>query len=187
MNNQIDPLALANLIITSIIAFCALYLAYAALKHAATPNVRVGMSTPKTLRCNETILFVFEFTNIGYWYAKPPAINIMVFCNFAPEFKLVELRYGSSQAYTDTDAKIGVGKMAYLKAKGLKLMYGEEAEEVHVKAITPEVEGKYRIRISAFSDNGVNIRKEFTIRCENPQAKRDKRNSGRQTESVRQG
>ncbi|MBN1920418.1 MAG: hypothetical protein JW892_04185 [Anaerolineae bacterium] len=170
MNNQIDPLALANLIITSIIAICALYLAYAALKHAATPNVRVSMSTPKTLQCNETILFVFEFTNIGYWYAKPPAINMIVFCNFAPEFKLVELRYGSSQAYADTDAKIGVGKMVYLKAKGLKLIYGQEAEEVHVKAITPAVEGEYGIRISGFSDNGVNIRKEFAIRCENPQA-----------------
>jgi hypothetical protein len=127
------------------------------------------MSNSRILECNEIVLFVFEFTNVGYWYAKPVAINVAVFCNFAPEFDLVELRYGSSQSYTDTDAKVGAGKMIYLKAKGLKLTYGEEGEEVHVKAITPKNEGEYGIRISAFSDNGVSIRKEFTIKCRKPQ------------------
>ena len=167
--SQVDPLALVNVILTSITAVCALYLSYAALKHSAKPNVRVKMLNPSDHRCVETVLFIFELTNIGYWYARPSAINTTVFCNFAPEFKLIELRYGSNQSYVDADAKVGVGKMIYLKAKGLKLTYGEEGEEVHVRAITPKHEAKYRIRISAFSDNGVSLTRMFTIRCRKPQ------------------
>jgi hypothetical protein len=174
MSNQVDPLALTNLILSGITTVCALYLAYVALKHSAKPNVRVRMLNSKILQCNETVMFVFEFTNVGYWYAKPVAINVLVFCNFAPEFELIELRYGSSQSYADTDAKVGVGKMIYLKAKGLKLTHGEEGEEVHVKVITPKNEGEYKIRITAFSDNGVSLKQEFMIKCKKPQRMLDR-------------
>jgi hypothetical protein len=123
------------------------------------------MRNSTIFECSQTILFVFEFTNAGHWYAKPTAIDVVAFCNFDPAFDLIKLRYGSVQSYTDNDVKVGVGKMIYLKAKGLKLTYGEEGEEVHVKAVSPKKEGKYRIRISAFSENGVSIKKEFTISC----------------------
>jgi hypothetical protein len=137
------------------------------------------MLSPKTFQCDEAALFVFELTNIGYWYAKPTAISVVVYCNFDPEFRLVELRYGASQSRINNDVKVGVGKMIYFRATGLKLTYGEEGEEVHVKAVTPKSEGEYRIRISAFSDNGVSIKKEFTIKCRNPQRILDHPNSER--------
>ncbi len=168
MNSHIDPLTLANLVFSSITTICALYLSYAALKHSARPNVNVKMRNSNTFECSQTILFVFEFTNVGHWYAKPTAIDVVAFCNFDPAFKLIELRYGSIQSYTDTDVKLGVGKMIYLKAEGLKLTYGEEGEEVHVEAVIPKKDGQYQIRISAFSQNGVSIKKEFTIRCRQP-------------------
>lgn len=165
MNINSDILTIINTVLTGITALCALYLAYAALKHSATPNIRIRMLNDKIFHCKQRVFFIFECTNIGYWYAKPTALNVIVFCNFAPEFELLELRYGSNQAYTDLDAKIGVGRMTYLKAKGLKLTHGEEGEAIHVKAITPEKAGKYKIRVSAYSDNGVSYRQEFIVVC----------------------
>jgi len=160
-----DYLRIADLIFTTITTMCALYLAYAALKHTAKPNVRVRILSHKHLPCNEKCLLKFAFDNIGYWYAKPTAINVTVYFNFDPNFKLIELRYGSNQTYKDRDAKIGVGKMAYLKAKGLKLTYGEEGEEVHALVRTPKKQNVYRIRISAYSENGVSLKEEFQINC----------------------
>jgi|HubBroStandDraft_5_1064220.scaffolds.fasta_scaffold329822_2 hypothetical protein len=165
MNNQSDLLALGNLVFTIITTFCALYLSYAALKHSAKPNVEVRMLKPSILACGEIGHFVFEFSNVGHWYARPTAIDVVVFCNFAHEFKLMELRYGSVQEYSDSEVRVGVGKMNFLKARGLKLTYGEEGEEIHVRAKAPHRGGEYLIRISAFSENGVSLKKEFRIRC----------------------
>lgn len=172
MNDKTDPIALANLISTIVIAFCALYLAYAALKHSAVPKVGVKLSNPSNLavRCNEKVLFVFEFTNIGHWHAKPTAINVVVFLNFDPEFKLIELRYGSTQEKLTTQVKSGVGRMKYFKAKGIMLAYGEESEDMHVITSTPQTEGEHLIRISAFSENGVSLNQEFRIRCKKASA-----------------
>ena len=165
MNNYSDIFTLVNTLLTSITAFCALYLAYVALKHSATPNIKIRMLNDNAFFCKQRVFFIFECTNIGYWYAKPTALNVTVFCNFSPGFELLELRYGSNQSYVDADAKIGVGKMHYLKAKGLKLTYGEEGEAIQVKAITPKDEGEYKIRLSAYSDNGVSYKQDFLIRC----------------------
>jgi|ERR1700693_52912 len=162
---QGDTISLANLALSAVTSLCALFLAYAALKHSAKPNVCVRVLTPTLLYCNEAVLFRFEFTNRGYWYAKPTATDVVVFCNFALEFELIELRYGSVQSYSDTDVRLGVGNMRYLKAKGLKLTFGEEGEEVHVRAVTPKSKGKYKVRISAYSQNGVSLKKEFMFKC----------------------
>jgi len=167
MNNEFNFFTLLNTILTSITTFCALYLAYVALKHSATPNIKIKMLNDNIFICKQRAFFVFECTNIGYWYAKPTAINVTVFCNFAPDFELLELRYGSNLSYVDADAKIGVGKMRYLKAKGLKLTHGEEGEAIQVKVITPKDEGDYKVRLTAYSDNGVSYKQDFLITCKN--------------------
>ncbi len=164
-NNQMDYISLANLILTFIVAVCALYLSFAALKHTARPNVEVRLINSSLLPCGKTVTFIFGFSNIGHWYAKPMAINLVAFCNFDAAFELIELRYGSTQSFVNTDIKEGVGGMNYLKAKGLKLTYGEESEQVHIKAVVPKMKGRYKIRISAYSDNGVSFMKEFAVEC----------------------
>lgn len=165
MSQNADPVAVGNLIFSLITTICALYLAYAALKHSARPNVKVAMSTATSQTCSSVVKFVFQFTNVGHWYAKPPAINVVAFCNFSPEFELLELHYGATQQISSKEVKIGVGKMKYLKAKGLKLSPGDEGEEVLVMAKNPEREGEYLIKISAYSENGMSLRKEFRICC----------------------
>lgn len=160
-----DPIAIANLIFSIITSICALYLSFAALRHSAKPKVQVKMNSAKILTCDCEQICVFDFINQGHWYARPTAIDVIVFCNFDPRFELIECLYGSTQSYSNTNVKLGVGKMKYLKAKGLKLTYGEEGEEVHVRVRTPTEPGKYLIRISAFSENGVSIKQEFKVTC----------------------
>ena len=123
------------------------------------------MLNPPAQDCSATTRFVFKFTNVGHWFAKPAAINVVVFCNFSPEFELVELRYGATQQFSNTEVRVGVGKMKYLKAKGLKLSYGDEGEEVHVAAKVPEKPGEYLVKICAYSENDLSLRTEFRIRC----------------------
>lgn len=165
MSQNTDLVALGNLIFSLITTICALYLAYAALKHSARPNVKVAMLNANSQDCATVARFVFQFTNVGHWYAKPTAINVVAFFNFSPEFELIELRYGAAQEFKSTEVRVGVGKMKYLKAKGLKLTCGDEGEEVHVTAKFPEREGDYIIKVSAFSENDVSLKKEFKARC----------------------
>lgn len=165
MINQTNFIEIINVLFSFIIGLCAFYLSYVALKHSARPKVKLKMLSPKVLHCNKITLFKFEFSNVGYWYTKPPVINLIVFCNFENYFEPLELLYGSNQSIKNNDVKIGKGTMKYLKAKGLKLIYGEEGEEVHVKVKTPKIEGKYKIRVSAYSENGASIKKTFIVTC----------------------
>jgi hypothetical protein len=165
MSNQVDLLTLISFALSTITSICAVYLAYAALKYTAKPYVRVKLLGSNTFQPNTTVDFRFQFTNIGHWYGRPTAINVIAFCNFDPRFQLIELRYGSTQTYVDSDAKAGKGNTMYLKAKGLKLTFGEEGEEVHVKAVTPRDQGDYMIRVTAYSDNGVDINETFEVVC----------------------
>jgi hypothetical protein len=165
MSHNIDLVALGNLILSLITSLCALYIAYAALTHSTRPNVKVVMLNANSQNCSTTSQFVFQFTNVGHWYAKPSAINVVAFCNFPPEFELLELRYGATQQISNKEVRVGVGKMKYLKAKGLKLSYGDEGEEVHVTAKIPEQEGEYLVKISAYAEGGMSLREEFRVRC----------------------
>ena len=60
------------------------------------------MTTPTQLTCLQEGLFVFELDNPGYWYGRPMAVNVVVYCNFAPQFELREILYGSTQETTST-------------------------------------------------------------------------------------
>lgn len=166
MSDWQDSLAVANLVFTAVTTICALYLAGAALKHGARPHINVQFLSPGPHPCDTEVVFRFGLTNVGHWYGRPMAINTTVFCNFSPQFRLLELKYGSTQAYNDLDFKTGVGGLVYLKAKGLKLTHGEEAEEIHVRAITPPVPGEFLVRISAYSENGASLMREFSTRCD---------------------
>jgi hypothetical protein len=121
MLTGVDVISVANLVLAAVTMVCTLYLSYAALKHTAKPKIAVSMRAPSRLNCGEQALFEFDFVNVGYWYASPMAINVVAYCNFDPRFELLEVRYGSDQSIINTETRIGVGGMKYMKAKGINL------------------------------------------------------------------
>lgn len=165
MPSTIDPIAIANLGLSATTALCALYLAFATLKHTARPNIGCRLRGPHRVPCSSEALFTLDFENVGYWYAKPIAVNVIAYCNFDPHFKLREIRYGSVGELSSTEVRAGVGGMNYLKAKGLVLTYGEAPESVGILAVTPAVEGQYAVLITARSENGASFSRGFNVWC----------------------
>lgn len=162
-----DPIAIANLVISTVTALCAIYIAFLALRHTAKPRIDVSLLNhmDEPLGCNTEIIFDFEVRNIGYWYASAPAINITVYCNFDPAFNLSELRYGSTQETINTHVRTGKRGLKYIRAEGLKLSRRDEAERIHVLAKTPNYPGVFGIKATAFSEEGASITREFNINC----------------------
>ncbi|OIQ73230.1 hypothetical protein GALL_451320 [mine drainage metagenome] len=163
-----DLIALVTLAFTVVTTICALFLSYTALKHTVRPNIGVQMLNDTNLVCGKKTTFIFEFTNQGYWYGSPIAVDVTVYCNFEPVFDLLEIAYGSIQEIVNTEVRIGVGRMKYLKAKGLKLSRREAGEQIHVKVMTPRLPGTYLIRISAYSENAASLVTKFNVKCEYP-------------------
>ena len=158
-----DKIALAGLFFSALTSLCAIYLAYAALRHTVRPNIEIRMKSPSRLRCSDVCKMVFEVVNIGHWYGSPMAVDVTVYCDFPLSFELLEMRYGSVQEHRNNEVKPGKGGMRYLKAKGLKLSRQDYGEEVHVFAKVPEAAGTYEIRVSAYSMNGASAATDLTL------------------------
>lgn len=165
-----DTIALISLGFTVVTTVCVLFLAYAALAQTARPNIVVRMRLPDILRCSTGSPQEFEFdvVNVGHWYGSPIAVDVTVYCNFALEFELYELRYGSVQEHVNADVKLGVGGMQYLRAKGMKVSRYEGRESILVLGTTPKAPGRYRILVTAYSANDASVSREFTLTCVNP-------------------
>lgn len=164
---KIDWLSVTTLAFTIVTGICALFIAYEALVHAAKPNVKVEMLGPSRYACDQRARLIFRFQNVGHWYAKPTAINLVAFFNFPPEFRLHGLHFGAAQEQSSTNVRPGVGGVQFLKAKGLKLTYGDEGEEAHLDVTIPVTQATYVVRVDAYSDNGVSLSNRFNIRCSN--------------------
>ena len=164
MNSEINTTDLINIGLSLITAISASYLAYAALKHSARPHAKVHLNEPKLLYAGATDLFKFSFQNAGHWYSKPMIVNMTTYINFDTNFEPFFIQYGSTQEIKDENVRIGKGKMKFLKAKGIKLSYGEDDEEIHVKAKNPSTPGRYKIKISAYSENGLSLTKHFEVK-----------------------
>src|SRR5262245_32339786 len=120
MSNS-DKIALVGLFFTVLTSVCAIFLAYAALRHTVRPNIILRMTSPKKLHCSSDCMLVFEAVNVGHWYGSPMAVEVTVYCNFPSSFDLKEMRYGSVQQHQNTEVKFGKGGVRYLKARGIKL------------------------------------------------------------------
>lgn len=153
---------LISLSLSFITALSASYLAYAALKHSARPHAKVSIE-PREARAGETALFKFSFRNAGHWYSKPMIVNMTTYVNFDNRFEPLFMQSGSSQEIRNDNVKTGKGKMKYLKATRMHLSYGEDNEEIHVMAKTPSLPGRYKIKVSAYSENGLSLSKLFQI------------------------
>jgi len=162
MNITLEHIQLGFTIITTV---STLYLSYIALVHTAKPRIVINLKNDRSILCGDEINFKFCVQNIGHWYAKPMAINLIVYCNFSKELELKKMFFGSIQQQVDDIIKKGVGDMNYFEASGLKVGKGKDGEEIHVIAQTPEKPGTYFIRVDAYSDNGVSYRKYFSLTC----------------------
>lgn len=166
-----DLIAIATLITTSVTAICTLYLALASLHHAAKPKIKVEMQTVRRQRTDTLQQYVFTYVNIGHWYGKPLAINVTTFINFDPAFELIGMRFGANLDYQYTKERFAVDGFRYMKSTGVKLSHGEPGERAVVDLKTPVKPGAYKIRLTAFSDNGLDCRRTFTIRVYNAKGK----------------
>jgi hypothetical protein len=157
-------ISLGTLVFTIITTICTLFISFIALQHSARPRIQARLLTEDKVQTGIEAIFLFEVTNIGQWYAKPPAINVLVYFNFDPAFEPIELLYGSAQEISNKHVRMGKGGMKFLRAKEIKLSYGGEAERLQVTTRTPQRGGLYRLRISAFSENGASFNRDYHIR-----------------------
>jgi len=160
---SIYVLDILNACVAVITAICATYLAFFALKHSAKPRAIVTFVEPFQLEKKETALLKFQFKNIGHWYAKPMVVNMTVFINFDESFDPIEIRFGSIQEIVDKNVRTGKGNLKFLKAKGIKIVYSEYYEEVHVLTKCPDNAGTYKIKIDAYSENGLDLTETFFV------------------------
>ena len=162
---------LGNLIVSAITAIAATYLALTALKHGAKPRLLVvcrhGCTNPMRTSSSDPH-FIFDVVNIGHWYAKPPAHDIIVefWCSsvFARIALLKGGRGGVEQA-VDT-APSSPGPQMMVKSLPFTL-YARESTKfaIHVQWYPYSV-GRGVIRIRAYSANGAWITEEFKFRYE---------------------
>ena len=133
------------------------------LKFSAKPKLRVKVS-PKDGE-NRLIFYEsekstlrFYIENVGHWYAKPAATNVVLWVNFEPAFKPTKIRYGSALGKEDQTVRSGKGtrkgNSKYLKATGIYLFHEERGEAVEVDVEMPIEKGLYRFWLAAHSDQG---------------------------------
>jgi hypothetical protein len=162
-----DKIAVASLCFTVVTTLCVIVLAYLALAQTVRPSITATLVSSINLRCGQESLISFALVNDGHWYGSPMAVDVTVFCNFPPAFELREIRYGSVQEYRNSDVRIGVGGMRFLKVKGIKLARHESPEEIHVLVVAPDKPGSYRARLAAYSANDASLSQDFELVCAN--------------------
>ena len=156
MDNNLT-LDIASLVLSGITSALIILLTFLALGFSAKPkleiNLKDGRKKLKLIKGeNKTLRFHIE--NVGHWYAKPPATNVILFVNFPQPFEPVIIRYGSTLEKEDRNIFHGKDNSKYLKATGILLFHEEPGEDVEVDVVAPAKSGRYRIWIAAHSDEG---------------------------------
>lgn len=158
-----DPIAIANLVSSTITALTAIFIAFIALQQTARPEIDVRMKSDLIFPPATECIFAFEVINVGHWYAAPAATNINIWPNFDPSFVLKECRFGSIQEKINTHVRSGKGGLTFVRAEGMKLSHRSDSEEFHVVGRTPDKPGNYTIVVAAISENGASCRRSFEI------------------------
>lgn len=159
------PIELISLGFSIVTTFCALLISIIALRHSAKPKIDIKINSKGNYYCERSITLKFKVINRGHWYARPMAIGLVIFCNFDEDFKLLRLRYGSRQEKTDETVKLGTENMQYFKAENVIVGSEKGGEEFWVELILPKIEGKYKVKLDAYSENGVSFKKIFELNC----------------------
>jgi hypothetical protein len=156
-----DIIGVANLIVSTVTAIAATYIALTALKHSAKPCITVVWQRPSpgTLDAGsgDDDWFIFDVINLGHWYAKPPAHDIVAeFRDDHPVFTRMELFKGGvggpSQAF-DT-ASSSPGPALVLRSLPFTLYAGEQAKFGVKVEWFKRMSGGGSIVVKAHSANG---------------------------------
>ena len=145
------------------------YLSFSALRHTAKPRFRLHLVIAANLRVSKPVTLSLSITNIGRWYVTPPAFGVRLYCNFEPEFELIELRYGSRQELSSRNPRIGKGGLNYLSAKGIMLPMKGDTESVTLIVRLPQNPGTYMMVVHAISENGAAMEKRFPLKVGAPE------------------
>jgi hypothetical protein len=153
-----EMIELANLVVSAITAIAATYLALAALKHGAKPRLLVlcrhGCSEP--MRTSSDRHFIFDVINLGHWYAKPPAHDIIVefWCSsvFA-RIGLLNVSRREIEEAVDT-APSSPGRQMTVKSLPITLYAGERTKFALQVQWYPFTVGRGVVHIRAYSANG---------------------------------
>lgn len=149
----IEIISLIFNVLTSIVV---VYLAYLALKHTAKPKIQIDwVENNQIFNTATDYTLTFKLSNIGHWYGKPAAKNIIFFFAFLPPVELMKLRFGSALEKESDIVFKGKGDSSYLRADGIYLMFSEPPEKALIFLKTPNDNGKYNFWITACSDDGV--------------------------------
>lgn len=146
--------ALASAITSIFVAF----LTFLILKFEAKPKLKIRLENEgRKIRfhVNQRVTLTFHLENVGHWYsAKPAATNIILWVNFEQAFKPIELRYGAAFEKRDQNIKSSKQGNKWLRASRIHLFHQEAGEDIEVLLKMPEEKGRYRIWVTAYSDEG---------------------------------
>lgn len=152
---------------TLFISVVVLLLTLLMLRFQAKPKLKIKNRGDFVLHAGEKATLKFHIENVGHLYSKPAATNITLWVNFKPEFKPIEIRYGSGAVPLKKSQDVGFGKggSRYLKVSKIKLFSEEPGEDIEVDVKMPDKKGIYPIWIAAYSDQGDCGVHNFKVNC----------------------
>jgi hypothetical protein len=167
--DQVDRvLAISTLAVATATSVFAAYIAFVSLRFTAAPKVSIQLLKPRAddeefrfpAGSHQTLRFVIS--NIGRWYAHPPATRVHMYISFSVGCVPTKVRYGSAQELTSDEVKLGKLERLYVEASGISVVYGEEqgeeqGEEFHVEVTMPLVAGVQKCFIAAFCGDGIGL------------------------------
>lgn len=154
-NIDSNAIAVVSLLFSVITTIFIIYLTVLTLKISAKPKLKIVLKdNDRKFYPSEEVKLNYHLKNVGHWYGKPAAKNVVLYINFEPSFELLEIRYGSNLEKVDTNVFRGKNNCKYMKAKGIHLTYLEPGENVELKVKMPNTEGNYSSWIAAFSEEG---------------------------------
>lgn len=166
----------ANLAVSVVTAVAAIYLALAALKHTAKPRIKVVWQRPSqgSLRTDTGFdnLFIFDVFNVGHWYSKPPARQLVMEFRCSDVFTHATLRKGGTGGQKESRATghSCPGPPLVLHSSPVTIFPGEMIKFGVEVGWFGNMSGAGWIEVRASSENGVAYLKEFQFHFENQPA-----------------
>lgn len=167
LRRVIEIVGVANLVVSTVTAVAAVYLALAALKHTAKPRIIVVRHRPSDhplrIRSGFDDIFIFDVINVGHWYAKPPARDISIEFQCPWFFKKAELFKGGVGGVLEACAAGGSSdSQITLASRPFTIFAGEKAKfAIEVQWTGFRIQGNGVIVVKAHSSNGATYFHDF--------------------------
>ena len=159
-----DVISIANLVVSSVTAGAATYLAYLALQNSAKPRIDIIWQRPSLgqLRPGHDDNFIFDVFNVGRWYSKPIARDIVIEFECDWYFSVARLLCGGVGGVLEAeDRSEGSASRLVLRSRPFTLYAGENAKFAIEVSWFDRVEGNGSIGVKALSSNGAEYFGDF--------------------------